>query len=402
VNKQNIPMVHIGKRSCHFYYTSFSRCVAPPLGEEGDDYDIEFKLDRTITKEASPRKRGMSYGRVAVIVAGTLQRFMFDSMITHLVKPMAKDKIFVDYYVSLTTAMPKSYRSEFSYTDHFQPDPAFVNGLSPDYNELEEEIRKRIGEIPYASIGAVEIKDSIDIDSEPMLMKKRQEANFQYPNEDCDQRFPIFDNRSEQIANRTSNANRNVLKLHLAIQNLWKIALKWEREEDFKYDYVMFLRDDTLWLDDFKMNRIDRKGGEVFIPSCDARDPPMLDDEINDHILISRRETANIIGNYYSNLFKFSTDDCTDQLPESIVQNWVRGCNTEMLLKWMMEKYQVQVTKMSQSEIPMQRSANVRMQDGSNLQCYHKFCQSKHSPLTVKGGKYENMTKCSAIKWNFN
>jgi len=408
VNEQNIPMVHIAKRSCHFYYTSFSRCLAPPLGEEDADFNLRLKLGKTPPKNRKSRKRNIKNGRVAVIVAGTLQRFMYDSTITHLIKPMTKKKVFVDYYVSLTTAKPKNYRSDFAYTDHFQPDPMLVKDPNPDYSELEEKIRKRIGMIPYASIGAVDIRESIDIDSEPLLMKKRQQAFEEHPTEDCDQSFPILDNRNTEIAKRTSNANRNILKLHFAIQNLWGIAQKWEAEEGFKYDYVMFLRDDTLWLDDFNIDNIHNKKGEIFIPSCDARDPPMDDNELNDHILISRRETADIFGNYYSNLFKISMNACMNQLTKGITKNWsraknrVRGCNTEMLLKWVTKKYKVQVKKMSQSELPMQRSGNVRKRDGTNLQCFHKLCQSQKLPLKLEGGKYKHMKKCSNINWKFN
>ena len=84
--------------------------------------------------------------------------------------------------------------------------------------------------------------------------------------------------------------------MHLAIQNLWRTATKFETEEDFTYTF-------------------DSKGGNrtIFVPSCDARDPPMDSNELNNHLLISRRNAADIFGNYYSTLFETDINACIYQ-----------------------------------------------------------------------------------------
>ena len=143
------------------------------------------------------------------------------------------------------------------------------------------------------------IQDIIDIDSEAMLTARRKRSLENHPDEDPDLRFPMFDLRDENVKQRTADGNRNLLRIHLSIQNLWRSALKWEEEEGFKYDFVMFLRDDTLWLSKFNITDFASSTSDIFIPSCDARDPPMDSNEHNDHILISRREAADIVGNYY-------------------------------------------------------------------------------------------------------
>ena len=266
VNENNVPMVHLAKRSCHWYYRSLSRCVAPP-GEVFTERTIDSNNIPTTVKECC---QGL---RVAVIVAGTVNRFMFNSTIHNLISPLVKRKVDVDYYVSLATSSGKAYRSNNGYMSHVQPDPCLPSNLLSDPIIIEDFIQKEIG-IAGASIGEVTIQDSIDIDSEAMLAARRERSLKDHPDEDPDLRFPIFDVRNEEIRQRTANANRNLLRIHLAIQNLWRSALKWEEEEGFKYDFVMFLRDDFLWLSKFSISDFASSPSDIFIPACDARDPP--------------------------------------------------------------------------------------------------------------------------------
>jgi len=389
INKNNVPMLHIAKRSCHWYYRSFSRCIASEGEEINETHgNIDYSL---------PANNATGL-RVAVIVAGTLQRFMFNSTVKHLVRPMARNEIFVDFYASLTTAKAEANRSGTGYADHLQPDPALPRSNFDDSIDIEEYLRKRIGS-DLASIGALKIQESIDIDSEPMLKYRREQAVIDKPNEDPDQRFPVFDIRSKDIAYQTANANRNILRMHLAIENLWASVLKWEAEESFKYDYVMFLRDDSLWLNNFNIDNLVKKEGDIFIPACDVRDPPLDPHEISDHILISRRNSADLFGKYYSTLFQTDIKGCTDDLSEKIRMNGKRGCNSEMILKWVTDEQRLKVTKVSQGDIPFQRSANVELPDGSNMQCFHKFCQSENFPLKpTKVNKH--LTMCKKIDWN--
>merc|ERR1712194_274961 len=78
IDKANVPMLHIAKRSCHWYYHSFSRCIAPE-----EEENIGGKNEATDDLLPAAETKGE---RVAVIVAGTLQRFMFSSTIERLKK----------------------------------------------------------------------------------------------------------------------------------------------------------------------------------------------------------------------------------------------------------------------------------------------------------------------------
>ncbi|GFH53889.1 hypothetical protein CTEN210_10365 [Chaetoceros tenuissimus] len=382
-------MLHIAKRSCHWYYRSFARCVA----SSNTHIDEEMIKDNETTPTTTTTS---TKPRVAVIVAGTLNRFIFDSALKNLIKPMKK-RASVDYYVSLSTARMKAYRSDSGYTDRLQPDPTLPSSSVEDFVDIEEYIRTKIASLS-SSVGAVNLQKSVDIDSEPMLIARRERALEENPDEDPDSRFPIIDNRNAAISQRTANANRNLLRLHLAIQSLWKTATNWENEEGFKYDYVMFLRDDSLWLKEFDIRNLIAKGGDIFIPACDARDPPLQPSEINDHILVSRRDTADVFGNYYSELSKRDVKACMKLLPDDLTKVGKRGCNSEMLLKWIVDERNITVTKLGQSKIPFQRSANVKLPDGSNVPCFHKFCQSRKHPLTFTNES--NAIKiCKQIDW---
>ena len=396
VNAKNKPMLHVAKRSCHWYYGSFSRCVA--LAATQHNYlNIGLQNQQNNYQDPSFGKKR----RVAVIVGGTLQRFMFNSTLEHVMKPMNNlrhPRVRVDYYVYLTTAKAKPYRSSNAYTGYFDADPIIPESRFSDHADVEEFIRDKVGSVG-ASVGAIFLKDKIDIDSEPLLKKRREKLIKKHPDEDPDVRFPVIDIRNKDTAYRTANANRNLLRMHLSIQYLWNQAIKWEQEEGFKYDYVMFMRDDTLWLDDFNIDHLYKKDGDIFLPSCDARPLPMEPSEINDHILVSTRKVADLFGNYYTTLNKSNTTKCMIQLPDRLAKKkgkYRRGCNSEMLLKFVLEENKINAIMLPQSELPFQRSANVNIPNMRGIQCFHKFCQSKDSPMDTK--KIKN---CADIDWGY-
>ena len=391
VNENKDTRIHIAKRSCHWYYSSFSRCVAQAtqINESYEVYQNDF-VTPSFKKNI----------RLAIIMAGTLQRFMFNSTLEHVFKPRNKQgglPVDIDYFVSLTTQKVKAYRSDSAYTNYLESDPILPRSKFSDYVDLEEYIRDKVGRLGVM-VGDVKFQENIDINSEDLLKARRADALRKYPNEDPDVKFPIFDMRSKEKAYHTANANRNLLSMHLSIQNLWNQAVKWEQEEGFKYDYVMFMRDDSLWLDAFDIHKLHAKNGDIFIPSCNARDPPMTSSEFNDHILISRRNVADLFGNYYKTLHSINVTKCMERLPETLTKKdkhgYKRGCNREMLLKHVTEENDINVVQIPQSEIPFQRSANVKIPDNPNIQCFHKFCQSSEFPMNTR-----NMKKCADIDW---
>ena len=322
--------------------------------------------------------------RVAVIMAGTMKRLLLKSTVEKMLHPMVdKDGAVVDYFISLTTARSKSYR-----------DNSYMARISP---EIPDRIKPAtIADFIAAIIDAsgattrvVSIKKTVDIDSDAMLNIRRGNAKRAHPTEDPDLRFPMFDIRSNRIQ-QTVIGNQNLLRMHYMIQSLWESAVQQEKENKKKYDMVIFLRDDTYWLSDFSLKPFVERLHEidVFVPSCDAREPPMSPLEINDHILISGRNISDLFGNYYSRLFELA-DGCTE-LAINIQGRIDRGCNSEMLLKYALDMEGAKVSKVPQSITPFQRSVNVIMPDGSTGICFHKFCQSKAFPMNIN-----NISRCN-------
>jgi hypothetical protein len=66
--------------------------------------------------------------RVAVLVAGSFNRYFLVSSAERLVAPLRKQGYIVDYFLSLTTEAAKPYRAELGYTQYATWDPVFSNG----------------------------------------------------------------------------------------------------------------------------------------------------------------------------------------------------------------------------------------------------------------------------------
>ena len=367
-NEHDERVVHISDTSCHWY-------IMGAVLSMGGDYTYRKPAicgGIRVPISASPKK-------VALIVAGTQKRFLFNSTLENLIAPMAKEGIEVDYYLSLlTTNKSKAYRSD-SYMDRVISE---FHSMTP--RQLTDFIQESLSNV--GSRATITIQDEIDLNLEPNWKKYEEKALREHPLEDPYIRFPMFDSRSEDVERRTSIGNKNLLKMHFAIKSLWADALLQEYRSGSKYDVVIFMRDDTLWIGEFNIGDLlsnDRVGDavDVFIPSCDARIPPLHPMEVNDHIIIAKRSSADIFGDYYTRLFEVDTQECTSRLDNGVTKNGLRGCNSEMLLKFVLDKEGVRVRKVPQSSIPFQRAVRVELEDGTAKYCFHKFCQSKSSPL---------------------
>ena len=71
-----------------------------------------------------------------------------------------------------------------------------------------------------------------------------------------------------------------------------------------------------------------------------------------------------------------------------------------MLLKWIVDNENMRVSKLGQGILPFQRSVNVKLPDGSNTQCFHRFCQSKKDPMIVTDAVLKGIQMCSKIEWH--
>lgn len=332
--------------------------------------------------------------RLAVIVAGTFQRFFFQSTVEHVIAPLARKGHQVDYFAFLTTNIAPPYRKDFAYTEYLHWDPALHSSVGDTGGagqvnfdlvraKMTQEIQDNGG-----TLRTLVLKKSANIEDDELITTHRSDAKAKYPDEDPDLRFPILDLR-ETAKQKTANANRNLLNLHYTVQELWNDVLAAEASQGVKYDHVLFLRDDTYWLADFNLDRLTAAcSGDAFVLSCDAREPRLYPEEVNDHALLVARDQADRFGKYYSTLFSVDYEACAQRayLEET---DRKRGCNSEMILKWVLDQSSLSVCKMPQSLIPFERSAHVRLPSSTSdsstdvITCMHKFCQSNDAPLQI-------------------
>ena len=394
------PMALILKSDCHYYFQATVRkCYPIPLLQH------ELSPLPIANKALSIRSKSKIGRRLAIIVSGTLNRYFFQSSLQHLIKPLSDQGHHVDYYLALALGDLPVYGNDPGYINYTSVDPVFKNGVTiylgrafVENTNLEHHLRNQVKEYG-GKLKQIILRKRFKIEHNELLINRRNiSKTVLFPNEkDPDVAFPTKDFRSTKIKKKTSLANRNLLSRHLGIQELWTNAENFEMEKTWKYDYVFFLRDDIHWLDNFDLNKLLALGdADIYLLSCDAKDPPMLVDEINDYALAVKRNVANFFGMYFTNLFKDSNlvDNCVASVKDETLfskrfnntettSTTIRGCNTKMILKYMIEKNNFTVLKVAQSYLPFQRSMHLdlRKKRRGRKVCFHKYCQSHEDKL---------------------
>jgi hypothetical protein len=354
-------MVRVVRSSCHWYFSSLGDC-------------------RTGLNEDKPS--------LAIMVAGAAKRFMFTGLVDHVIKPLVqKEDTQVDYYLMLSVKQGLAYRTDEAYMRLQTFDPTFQSMASvKDANKVTLYMYDKIKDnITHsgANIGGIHIQPAPMKLDPPNLRKKQLEAKRARPKEDSYYRFPTLDLRPEN-RRRTAVTNRNIFKLYLGIQKLWeKHLISSEHYMGVRYDYVMFLREDAMWLDDFSLKKLiaTNPNADAYIPSCDMDNPPLQSLSFCDHGIVIKREKAWVIGRYFEQLLDSDLNQCHKSVVGLAPNN--TGCNTGMLFQWILEQNNVYVQKVPQSLMPFERSMVIAYKDGATEICIHKYCQSKIRPLAV-------------------
>ena len=214
--------------------------------------------------------------RLAVVVAGSFLRFSLTSFLDNVVPSVVQQGHSLDYFVSLTIENAPAYRADAGYMNYLTWDPIFGETM-PSSDQIKSTLLTQFSNYTKASVNHVEIQPSVDINVIPEVVSKRRNAKQDHPNdEDLDLRFPMLDLRAK-ARSRTANANRNMLRLFWNQQQLWRKLVAFEKKEGITYDYVMVMRDDTEWLETFDFDLLldQNRDAYVYIPSCDARNPPL-------------------------------------------------------------------------------------------------------------------------------
>lgn len=354
-------MVRVVRSSCHWYFSRLGRC-------------------RTGLEDGTPY--------LAIMVAGTAKRFMFQGLADHVIKPLVKEqRTMVDYYIMLSVKQGLVYRTDDTYMRLQTFDSPFsalkdekdAQGVTLYMYDIIRDTLLDSG----ANLGGIHIQPQPMKLDPPNLRQKQLEAKRARPKEDSYYRFPTLDLRPE-FRRRTAVYNRNIFKMYLGLQKLWdKHLIASEHYIGVSYDYVMILRDDTMWLEDFNIKKLIayNPSADAYILSCDMVEPPKTSREYNDYGIVIKREKAAVIGHYFTKLLDPDIDECHRSVQDIAEPD--TGCNSGMLLYYILNKNNVTVQEVPQSLLPFERTMAVGLKSGESITCIHKLCQSKKDPLTI-------------------
>jgi hypothetical protein len=354
-------MVRVVRTACHWYFSQLGVC-------------------RTGLSDIKPS--------IAIMVAGAAKRYMFSGLIKHVINPLVhQQNTNVDYYLMLSVKQGLAYRSSDAYLRLQTFDPAFAKMVGVRDAEkvtyfLYDRIRDKILR-SGANIGGLHIQPSPMKLDPPDLRKRQLQAKRARPKEDSYFRFPTLDLRPE-YRRRTAVANRNIFKLYLGLQKLWeKYLLITELHMGVSYNYVMVLREDAMWVDDFNLEKLiaSNPNADAYVPSCDIATQELSPMSLCDHGIVIRRTKAAVVGRYFQQLLEMDLNECHNSVIGVAPNN--TGCDSGMLFRWILEQNNITVQSVPQSLMPFERSMVISQKDGSTETCIHKLCQSKVDPLQI-------------------
>jgi hypothetical protein len=355
-------MVRVIRSSCHWYFSRLGDC----------------------------RRTGLSEGKpsLAIMATGTAKRYMLTGFVDHVIEPLVNEQnTNVDYYLMLSVKQGLAYRTDEFYMRYQTYDKPFaamaaVKEADTVTQYLFDKIRDTISHAG-ANIGGIHIQPSPMKLDPPTLRKKQIDAKRARPKEDSYYRFPMLDLRPEH-KRRTAVSNRNIFKHYLGLQKLWeKHLITSEHYMGVSYDYVMILQEDTLWLEDFNLQKLiaTNPTADAYVLSCDVREPPATPVQYNDHGIVIKREKAAVVGRYFKKLLTTNLNECHRSVQGIAPNN--TGCDHEMLFYWILTENNITVQRVPQSLLPFERSMVLAYKHGKTETCIHRYCQSQEAPLKL-------------------
>eukprot|EP00438_Fugacium_kawagutii_P033497 Skav232532 [mRNA] locus=scaffold319:65619:67703:+ [translate_table: standard] len=314
--------------------------------------------------------------RFAVLIAGTLRRFNSNAD-THLVAPLTRENWDVDVFLSLFDGPSHGWRS---ISDAFQQDPQF-DGLNR--SGIQSVIERRFS-MPGSRLVVNKVFDEYHGASEDIAFVDRNQFW-----------------RNKHRAGDGKTARSNFILLLKELESLWYQALLQEHLLG-AYSYVMILRDDAFWFQDFNLNRLLDLGGvertaasstnkgHLYSMLCKNIPDPF---GIIDYVFLLDRSAAETFGKCYSRLAH----------PAHFGKEWLAkyehnqaGDMSERFYLILANFTEIQVIDVPTSLLPMQRTARL---DGR--MCLHKYCDSDLKSKTV-GGLKPDMPLCKPKKGSFS
>ena len=335
--------------------------------------------------------------RVAILVAGTFDRYFLSSTCENLISPLTRQGHEVDYFLALTTKPPLWWRGYGHANTTW--DPAFRLGQNkrPSFKHIKQVVNSSVA-AANSTLRYFRLSYDLTVRGEPRLEAALNESYWPALNgsghnemaEDPFIRWPLLAysmsahrkaaNQANALALKAASvANHNILCLFRSLELLWEQLLVTEEKSNSSYTLVLVPRDDADWLQKLDLHRLlsESTDADGYGLSCDIRQPLLQPSEQCDHVLLLRRRVAEFIGRYYNTTLLSMAWSCRVGIGSSTVP-----CNSEQVLRWRLQMAGIRLHNVGQGLLPLQRSARLLVPFAKeDVVCYHKFCQSARSPL---------------------
>jgi len=292
--------------------------------------------------------------RVAVATSGTLRRYFLKSTIQGLLLPMVQQGHLVDYFVGLTAEVCQTW----------QPDArGFVPEVTADMSEPRLLISRKVNESGARALSVI------------------VESDFYLDHGEYGFVTHAFWNGGPRRAPAQA-ARRSVARMMKMLDRLRK-TVEAEESQSGKYDLVIVVKDDALWLEPFNLMNI--------LPStCSSKDfadsgwsllcqepystYPSSGVQLTEWILIAGAGStrSHPFLSMYTILMKGSL---RDDGPVMKNKYWdMKGY--ERFASAVSVDYGINMTRVPPRLLPMQRGGHLRDNDGSVKVCLHAVCDA--------------------------
>lgn len=292
--------------------------------------------------------------RVAVVTSGTLRRYFLGSTVLGLLLPMVRQGHTVDYFVGLTAEVNQPWKSDAK---------AFIPEVMADISEARLLISRKVNEVG-ATARSVIVESDFHLD--------RQEYDF------------VVNARwnGGRRAPAAKAARRSVARMMKMLDRQRK-AVEDEEARSGKYDLVIVVKDDALWLERFDLRNI--------LPStCSSKDfassgwsllcenpystyQPTRG-QLTEHILIAG---AGSTGSHpFLSMYSILMEGSIKKDGPPMKNKYWDMSSYERFVSAVSDDYGINMTRVPPKLLPMQRGGHLRNKDGSVKVCLHAVCDA--------------------------
>eukprot|EP00041_Stephanoeca_diplocostata_P037203 m.1395877 g.1395877 ORF g.1395877 m.1395877 type:complete len:479 (-) comp24994_c1_seq40:2591-4027(-) len=217
--------------------------------------------------------------RVAVLVSGVLRRFLPKRIVQGIVQPQQANGVDVDMYIHIVNVDVSTYVGKIKSYEYEPP----IDTILPNITAYRAYVMQL-----FEGAGARVVKFNID---------DQQEHLLPWPLHDSGQMNLIRRRMHEYPASKNksnSEIGRNVLRRYATVEKQWADAQSFEAASGFKYNWVLWTREDTAWLLPLQLNwRTFPTGfhvnGVVYTRDC------LTWANVSDKVLLMDREAASTL-----------------------------------------------------------------------------------------------------------